>query len=111
MHTYCDRVSQITLSTVIDILWCFHTRARQGQNNDKTNVEPVQSYEAFHTRFVGPGVTISLAVTPLAWHTDKIACVIRYRTVINKSANTLQDTFHILVHIIQLLSTQQDSNA
>ena len=35
--------------------WCFHTRARQ-QDNDKTNVEPVHSYDAFHTRFVGPGV-------------------------------------------------------
>ena len=37
-------------------LWCFHTRARQRQDNDKTNVEPVHSYNAFHTRFVGPGV-------------------------------------------------------
>ena len=26
------------------------------QHNDKTNVEPVHSYDAFHTRFVGPGV-------------------------------------------------------
>ena len=26
------------------------------QDNDKTNVEPVHSYDAFHTRFVGPGV-------------------------------------------------------
>ena len=37
-------------------LWCFHTRARQRQDNDKTIVEPVHSYYAFHTRFVGPGV-------------------------------------------------------
>ena len=29
--------------------WCFHTRARQRQDNDKTNVEPVHSYDAFHT--------------------------------------------------------------
>ena len=36
--------------------WCFHTRARQRQDNDKTNVEPVHSYDAFHTRHVGPGV-------------------------------------------------------
>ena len=27
-----------------------------GQDNDKTNVEPVHSYNAFHTRHVGPGV-------------------------------------------------------
>ena len=26
------------------------------QDNDKTNFEPVQSYDAFHTRHVGPGV-------------------------------------------------------
>ena len=26
------------------------------QDNDKRNVEPVHSYDAFHTRFVGPGV-------------------------------------------------------
>ena len=26
------------------------------QDNDKTNVEPVHSYDAFHTRHVGPGV-------------------------------------------------------
>ena len=37
------------------MLWCFHTRARQ-QDNDKTKVEPVHSYDAFHTRHVGPGV-------------------------------------------------------
>ena len=38
------------------LLWCFHTRARQRQDNDKTKVEPVHFYYAFHTRFVGPGV-------------------------------------------------------
>ena len=38
------------------VLWCFHTRARQRQDNDKTKVEPVHFYYAFHTRFVGPGV-------------------------------------------------------
>ena len=37
-------------------LWCFHTRARQRQDNDKTNVEPVHSSDAFHTRHAGPGV-------------------------------------------------------
>ena len=26
------------------------------QDNDKTNVEPVHSYDAFHIRHVGPGV-------------------------------------------------------
>ena len=26
------------------------------QDNDKTNVEPVHSYDAFHARHVGPGV-------------------------------------------------------
>ena len=26
------------------------------QGNDKTKVEPVDSYDAFHTRHVGPGV-------------------------------------------------------
>ena len=35
---------------------CFHTRARQRQDNDKTKVELVHSYDAFHTRHVGPGV-------------------------------------------------------
>ena len=38
------------------VLWCFHPRARQRQDNDKTNVEPVHFYDAFHTWFVGPGV-------------------------------------------------------
>ena len=28
----------------------------QEQDNDKTKVEPVHFYYAFHTRFVGPGV-------------------------------------------------------
>ena len=37
-------------------LWCFHTRARQRQDNDKTNVEPVHFYYAFHTRSDKPGV-------------------------------------------------------
>ena len=37
-------------------LWCFHTRARQRQDNDKTNVEPVHSYDAFHTRSDMSGV-------------------------------------------------------
>ena len=37
-------------------LWCFHTTARQRQDNDKTNVEPVHSYDAFHTRSNKPGV-------------------------------------------------------
>ena len=32
------------------------TTTRQRQDDDKTNVEPVHSYDAFHTRFVGPGV-------------------------------------------------------
>ena len=32
------------------------TTTRQRQDNDKTKVEPVHSYYAFHTRFVGPGV-------------------------------------------------------
>ena len=36
------------------VLWCFHTRARQRQ--DKTNVEPVHSYGAFHTRYGNDGV-------------------------------------------------------
>ena len=40
----------------IGLLWCFHTRARQRQDNDKTKVEPAHSYDAFHTRHVGPGV-------------------------------------------------------
>ena len=37
------------------LLWCFHPRARQ-QDNDKTNVEPVHSYDAFHTRSDMSGV-------------------------------------------------------
>ena len=32
------------------------SNGNQEQDNDKTNVEPVHSYDAFHTRFVGPGV-------------------------------------------------------
>ena len=39
----------------VTVLWCFHTRARQWQDN-KTNVESVHSYEAFHTRSDKPGV-------------------------------------------------------
>ena len=38
------------------VLWCFHTRARQRQDNHKTNVEPVHSYYAFHTRSDMSGV-------------------------------------------------------
>ena len=38
------------------LLWCFHTRVRQRQDNDKTNVEPVHSYVAFHTRSDMSGV-------------------------------------------------------
>ena len=30
--------------------------AHKWQDNDKTNVEPVHSYDTFHTTFVGPGV-------------------------------------------------------
>ena len=37
-------------------LWGFHTRARQRQDNDKTNVETVHSYDAFHNRSDKPGV-------------------------------------------------------
>ena len=33
-----------------------HTRARQRQDNDKTKVEPVHSYDAFHTRSDMSGV-------------------------------------------------------
>ena len=32
------------------------TTTSQRQANDKIIVEPVHSYDAFHTRFVGPGV-------------------------------------------------------
>ena len=35
---------------------CFHTRARQREDNDETNVEPVHSYDAFHTRSDMSGV-------------------------------------------------------
>ena len=31
------------------------------QDNDKTNVEPVHSYDAFHTVVAGPGVVLSLS--------------------------------------------------
>ena len=37
-------------------LMVFHTRARQRQDNDKTNVEPVHSYYPFHTRSDMSGV-------------------------------------------------------
>ena len=32
-----------------------HQSKTTRQDNDKTNVEPVHSYDAFHTRHVGPG--------------------------------------------------------
>ena len=38
------------------LFWCFHTRGRRRLDNDKTNVEPVHSYDAFHTRSDKPGV-------------------------------------------------------
>ena len=38
-----------------DLLY-FLTRARQRQDNDKTNVEPVHSYDAFYTRSDMSGV-------------------------------------------------------
>ena len=41
---------------VFKVLWCFHIRARQRQDNDKTNVEPMHSSDAFHTRSDKPGV-------------------------------------------------------
>ena len=34
-------------------------RAIQREDNNKTNVEPVHSYDTFHTRFVGLGVEAS----------------------------------------------------
>ena len=34
----------------------FSHQSKTTQDNDKTNVEPVHSYDAFHTRHVGPGV-------------------------------------------------------
>ena len=37
--------------------WCFQLFTPE-QDNDKTNVEPVHSYDAFHTRHVGPGTDI-----------------------------------------------------
>ena len=45
----------VVMCRLITDLWCFHTRVRQRQDN-KTNVESVHSYDAFHTRLVGPGV-------------------------------------------------------
>ena len=46
------------------------TTTRQRQDNDKTKVEPVHSYDAFHTRHVGPdmshGFNICLGVV-LLW--------------------------------------------
>ena len=36
------------------------------QDDDKTNVEPVHSYDAFHTRHVGP-VSCSGVKTPSEW--------------------------------------------
>ena len=33
-----------TTQILYDHAWCFHTRARQRQENDKANVEPVHSY-------------------------------------------------------------------
>ena len=44
------------MPALITALWCFHTRARQRQDNDKKNVEPVHSYDAFHTRSDMSGV-------------------------------------------------------
>ena len=41
------------------------------QDNDKTNVEPVHSYDPFHTRFVGPGVT-----GIIGWHRFNICLVV-----------------------------------
>ena len=32
------------------------------QDNDKTNVEPMHSYDAFHTRFVGPTLKTPLGL-------------------------------------------------
>ena len=43
-------------SRFVQQLWSFHTRARQRQDEDKTNVEPVHSYDAFHTRSDKPCV-------------------------------------------------------
>ena len=34
----------------------FSQQSKTRQDNDKTNVEPVHSYDAFHTRHAGPGV-------------------------------------------------------
>ena len=47
---------RLYVTEVFCSLWCFHTRARQRLDNDKTNVEPVHSYYAFHTRSDMSGV-------------------------------------------------------
>ena len=56
LHWIRSAWGAITCSNTTSPLWCFHTRARQRQDNDKTNVEPVYSYYAFHTRSDKPGV-------------------------------------------------------
>ena len=52
--------SWTTFSTIHRPLMVFShqskTTTRQRQDNDKTKVEPAHSYDAFHTRHVGPGV-------------------------------------------------------
>ena len=63
------------------LLWCYYTRARQRQDNDKTNVEPVHSYDAFHARHVGPGVEgiigMHSLVVVLLWceNTISLSCI------------------------------------
>ena len=46
-------IPNVYFRAISQMRYSFHTRARQRQDNDKTNVEPVHSYDAFHTSRTG----------------------------------------------------------
>ena len=81
-------------------LCCFHTRARQRQGN-KTNIEPVHSYDAFHTRHVGPGVKGNIVM-----HMFNISLVV----VLLWCENTIRDSIYVFRNPSQYLNGKDDSN-
>ena len=70
------------------------------QDTDKTNVEPVHSYDAFHTRFVGPGVKgiigmyrFNICLVVLLWCENTITVCTSSRT-----SNVLMCRLQGLIH-------------
>ena len=73
------------------------------QDNDKTNVEPVHSYDAFHTRFVGHGVKgfigmhrfdICLVVVVLLWCENTITLHSTMHPMLSDTMAVIHNSLH-----------------